>query len=453
MIVWVALAAMTIAAVAFVVVPLMRRSRDTASRASFDLEVYRDQLAEIDRDMARGLLDADQAEAARAEIGRRALAAAEGEATVEAEPPRASPIRLGAAISGVAVCLAAAGIYVGIGSPHLPGQPASERADRDGPDLAAAVAQLAARMEQNPENAEGWALLGRSLLRLRRFEEGARAYGRAAALRPQNAELRSLQGEALVFAGDRVVTPAARRAFDAARAIDPKEPRARYYIGLAALQAGKSREAFDLWRALEAESPPNAPWLPILRPRIERLAQQLGVELPDRPQPPRGPTAEDVRNAQSMSQSDRAAMIRSMVSGLAARLEEEPDDFDGWMRLGRSYGVLGERAKSRDAYKRAAALKPKNVQALSGYAAAIAQASQGDVGASAELAPVVGRLLDLDPNHRVGLWLAGAVAQARGRLDDTRRHWTRLLELLPAGSAQYEDLKRQLAALDSQKKP
>lgn len=451
--VWIALAAMTLLAAAFVVVPLLRRSRDPVSRASFDLEVYRDQLAEIERDLARGLLDPDRAGAARGEIGRRALASAEQDSPADAAPSVSPPVRWGGALAGLVVCAFAAAGYLTLGSPNLPGRPAAERADSGGPDLAAAVARLAARMEENPQNAEGWALLGRSLLRLQRYGEAADAYGRAAALRPRDAELRSLHGEAQVLASDRVVTPAARGTFDAALKIDPKEPRARYYLGLAALQAGKSREAFDIWRALEADSPPNAPWLPILRPRIARLAQQLGVELPAAPQTARGPTSEDVRDAQSMSPQQRQAMIRSMVDGLAARLEDTPDDFDGWMRLGRSYGVLGERAKARDAYKRAASLRPKSVQALSGYAAAIAQTSEGDVGASPELASVVGKLLELDPDHRVGLWLAGAVAQSAGRPDDTRRHWTRLLELLPAGTPQYEDLQRQIAALESKKKP
>ena len=453
MTVWIALVAMTVLAVAFIAVPMFRRARTAESRESFDLEVYRDQLAEIERDVERGLLDADQAEAARAEIGRRALAAADDTGPRHTEKTGATSHRWTGAVAGIAVGAVAVGVYLAYGSPHLPGMPAAERADTAAPDLAAAVARLAARMEQNPNNVEGWTLLGRSLLRLQRFEEGARAYERAAALRPKDAELKSLLGEAQVLAADRVVTPVARRSFDAALAIDPKEPRARYYVGLAALQAGKSREAFDLWRALEAESPPNAPWLRILRPRIAQLAEQLGVTLPERQETARGPTTEDVRNAQSMSQEQRAAMIRSMVDGLAERLKDKPDDFDGWMRLGRSYGVLGERVKAREAYKKASALRPKNVQALSRYAAAIAQASEGDIGASPDLPPVVERLLALDSDHRVGLWLAGAVAQAAGKLDDTRRYWLRLLELLPVGTPQYEDLKRQLAALEQNKTP
>lgn len=439
---WIVLGAMTVVALSLVLLPLVRPSAKAPPRSAYELEIYRDQVVEIEREVARGLLSADQAEAARVEIGRRALAAAEGARTT-AQAPTTPRLRWRSAVAGVLACGLAAGLYVAVGSPHLADPAASA------PDMAGLVARLQARMEQNPDDPRGWALLGQSLVGLRRFTEAAEAYGRAVALVPDDADLLSRYGEALTFAANGVVTPKAQGAFGAAIEINPDGPRARYYLGVADYQAGRTRQALDRWRALEADSPPDAPWLTLLRPRMETLAKQLGEDPPEPSAAPRGPTAEDVRNAQSMSQEDRLAMIRSMVDGLAARLESEPDDFDGWMRLGRSYAVLDEHAKSRDAYARAAALRPDSAAALSRRASAIVEAAGGDVGADPDLPEVLDRLLRHDPDNPVGLWLAGAVAKEDGHPEEARRHWSRLVEQLPPGSPRRAELQQWITALEN----
>ena len=181
------------------------------------------------------------------------------------------------------------------------------------------------------------------------------------------------------------VGPDARQAFAAALAADPSDPRARFFMGLAAAQDGNTEEALDRWLALEKDSPPDAPWLEGLRSNISRLAQQMGMA-PDAlaarrgkvagapaPSAPAmtaaapGPSAADVAAAQNMSDQDRAQMIQGMVARLAARLEQEPQDVDGWLRLGRAYGVLGDKQKSLDAYRRASAADPSRADARAAY--------------------------------------------------------------------------------------
>ena len=358
MILFAALAGMALVVVLCVLVPLLRPPETPRPRAEHDVEIYRDQLAELERDRARGLVTDSQLEASRAEIGRRLLAAdaAAEETPEERAAPRTRAIL--AVVLAAAVPLAAGGLYVWQGAPLGPaimeaGNADARTAGRD-TDMTTLVERLAERMKERPDDARGWRLLGRSLSSLERHSEAARAYGRAAALLPADADLKSLQGEALAAANRGTVTEEAEHLFAAALTIDPGEPRAHFYLGLAALQKGDRGGALARWRALEAASPEGAEWLPMLRQRIAGLAPETDAGMA------RGPTREDVAAAREMLPEERARMIRGMVEGLAARLKEEPGDAEGWARLARSWRVLGEPEKERDALTALARLLPED---------------------------------------------------------------------------------------------
>ena len=160
----------------------------------------------------------------------------------------------------------------------------------------------------------------------------------------------------------------------------------------------------------------------------------------------RGPSREDVAAAQRMSPQNRMNMIRGMVEGLAQRLAEEPDDTDGWARLARSYRVLGETKKARDALAQLARLKPDDVGVLTTYAQSILQTSDGGP-LPTQLGPITSRVLELDPNNRAGLWIAGLVAEQMGSKTEAHRFWTRLKSQLPEGSSERVDLQRRLDTL------
>ena len=276
MILFATLAAMALAVVLCVLIPLLRPRAPPRPRAEHDIEIYRDQLAELERDRARGLVTESQLEASRAEIGRRLLAAdtARQENGKGRDAPHSRAIL--AAILAAVLPLAAGGLYFWQGAPTMDAGSGSESAEarptEDDADMTTLVRRLAERMKERPDDARGWRLLGRSLSSLERFSEAARAYGRASELLPADADLRSLHGEALAAASRGRVTAGAERAFAAALRIDPKEPRARFYLGLAALQKGDRDGALERWRALEGDSPEGAEWLPMLRGRIASLA-------------------------------------------------------------------------------------------------------------------------------------------------------------------------------------
>jgi cytochrome c-type biogenesis protein CcmH len=385
----VALVGLTCLALAILLVPLLLVRRGAASRDAYNLAVYRDQLAEVERDIARGLLAADEAEAARIEIARRILALRPAGAEIGTGP---IPLAM-ATVVILLLPLAAWMVYGQLGSPALPDQPF---ADRGGPgtpdgtpaartadpagtprhtDISDAVARLAAHLKEHPEDLTGWVLLARSELSLGGFPEAAEAYRHAAELSGHRADIMGEWGEAQVLAAGGMVTPAAGAAFEAGLGDPESAPRSRYYLALVRLQEGDAKGALQGWVDLAADAPADAEWLALVRQRIAEAASALGIDpaslKPASGAPAGAAVAAAAKAAGDASPEQRQAMINAMVERLAARLEEQPDDVDGWVRLGRSYMVLNQPDKARDAYARAAKLKPDDA----GLKAALADAT------------------------------------------------------------------------------
>jgi cytochrome c-type biogenesis protein CcmH len=232
---------------------------------------------------------------------------------------------------------------------------------------------LETQMQQHPDNAEGWRMLGWSYLQTGRNAEAAQAYGKAAALDPTNAEYLSAQGEATVLSSDGQVTPAAEDIFRRAVAADPSDPRARYYLAVAKDQRGEHKAAMDDWIALLKSAPPDAPWAGEVRTFVEKVAADRGVDISGRLPPatvaeaPRGPTQEQMAAAQDMGPDNRQQMIQGMVNGLAERLKANPRDRAGWERLMRARMVLGQAEQAAADYRdadRAFSGSPADRQAL-----------------------------------------------------------------------------------------
>lgn len=385
---WIAALVLTAATLALLVVPLLRRdAASVPARSEFDMAVYRDQLAEVDRDLERGLLDPEQADAARLEVKRRMLAAA-GEPSTSRSGPRAGSFRsrrpvVSLILVSVIVPAAAFGLYLVLGMPRIPDQPLAARrlpvetaespaggAISSQMTMEEAVARLASRLEANPEDLRGWLLLGRSYLSMERYPDAVEAYGRAFRLAPGRADVASAYGEALVAAAGGEVTFDAKEAFSAAAAQDPLDPRARYYLALHGAQQGDAKSALQGWVDLVAISPPDSPWLRVVNQQIARAAEELGVDaasikpsaeaqaLAEAAAFP-APSQADRDAAAAMSEQERETMVRSMVDRLASRLEAEPEDLAGWQRLARAYEVLGEAEKAKEARARAKALQSR----------------------------------------------------------------------------------------------
>jgi cytochrome c-type biogenesis protein CcmH len=328
-------------------------------------------------------------------------------------------------------------------------------------DIGQAVERLAARLENEPDDLQGWLLLGRSYAYLERYDDAAVAFGNAAALAPEDADVRAAYGEALIYAADGVVTPAAKGEFEAVLAKDPNNPGARLYLGMAAAQAGELRQAFDMWRALAEDADGNEPWLPAIRRQLRALSDELGVEPPavalqTAPPPPAqappaaapGPGPEDLAMAAEMTPEERSAAIDSMVARLEGRLIDNPDDPEGWKRLGRAKQVLGDLAGARDAYGEAVARAPEDAGAIIGLGEVmVAQAGPDTV--TPEAAELFRRALELEPGNAKALWFAGLAAADSGKPEEAAALWRRLLAQLPEGSDEHGMLSRRIAALEA----
>jgi cytochrome c-type biogenesis protein CcmH len=333
---------MTAAAIFAVLWPLSRR---TPLRRGSDIAVYRDQLNEVARDRAAGLIGEVEAEAARVEVSRRLLAAADAAAT-EIPAPEAGARWRRRATAVVALALLPIGavlLYLALGSPQLPGEPLAARmsAPNENRTIESLIAQVENHVEQNPNDGRGWEVLAPVYMRLGRFDDAVRAWRNAIRLNGSNAAREAEFGEAQVAAANGVVTADAKAAFERALAANGKNVMARFYMGMAADQDGRRADADKIWRELLADAPPGAPWIEVVRRALEHDAPPA--------QTAPGPNAADVAAAAQMNPEDRNQMIRGMVARLADRLKQDGNDIDGWERLLRAYMALGERDKAHAA--------------------------------------------------------------------------------------------------------
>jgi cytochrome c-type biogenesis protein CcmH len=336
MFLWVTFAIMTAAALAALLWPVFRPGDPGGLARDAELAVYRDQLAEIDRDVARGMIDTGEAEAIRNEVSRRMLAAG-GSDDAEPAPTSPGPRRAALLSALVGIPLIALSTYLAFGRPDLPGLPQAERMATalERSDYAAMVAEVEAHLADNPTDAQGWLVLAPAYRGMGRYGDAAQAFARALALVPAEPGLLTDFGEALVMAEEGLVTVRAREAFQQALALDPDNTKALFYRALADRQDGRHEDAMSTWSTMLDGAPADAPW----RPAVER--QMASLERERSGAPPLGEA--DVAAARDMEGADREAMIRGMVDGLAQRLEQDGDDLPGWLRLANARMVLGER--------------------------------------------------------------------------------------------------------------
>ena len=340
MILWPILTLMTLAAVIAVWWPLARRQKSV--RSGSDIEVYRDQLDEIDRDEAASLIGAVEAEAARVEVSRRLIAAAEtakAASAVAAPGPAARYRRATLAAAIVLLPLGAAATYFSLGSPNL--VPVSMNAEAGGQPLPEGIEQTVAEVEKyleaNPRNGRGWELLAPVYLRLGHFDDAVRARRNALEIfGPDAARLGDL-GEAIVMASNGVVTAEAKSLFERANAADPEDVMAQYYLGLSAKQEGRRDEALQRWTALVSSAREGAEWLPLVKNALARIDEK-------------GPSVVAVAPSAAVAPPEHNGdAIEAMVERLAQRLKKDGSDIPGWIQLVRSYRVLGKADKVKAA--------------------------------------------------------------------------------------------------------
>ena len=443
---WTAFALIAVLVALFLAGPLIRRLRPPRPREEYDLDVYRDQIRELEHDVARGVLTPDQEAAARLEIDRRLL----GATKQRYRSPGKLPVWQTAVLLIVGVPAVSLVLYLWRGAPGVPDQPMAERSDNVDVQRAQTqrlldfIAAQEVAVRENPEDADGWSVLGRAYLLAGRFDSAADAFRRVLVLDEPTPEAHLELIEALLNVSGGVITPEAAAAIDAALAADPEHPAARYYHGLGLSQAGRTREAFDVWLALAAATPAEAVWRPVLMEQLEDAADLLGVDLAAvlpaaAPGPPAG--------LGGMSREEQLALIEEMVGRLAARLESNPGDAEGWVQLSQSYRVLGRYDAAREAVARAVALRPDDVRVLLQVAGIHAEAAPDGAALPAEALAAIERAIAIEPGNPEAQYYAGLAARGAGAPARAREIWQRLLGQLTPESPDYAEIQALLAAL------
>jgi cytochrome c-type biogenesis protein CcmH len=369
MMLWFVFALMTAAAIFAVLLPLGLGGGKQAG--GNEATVYKDQLAEVDSDLSAGLIGTAEAEAARVEIGRRLLAAADQ----DRDSPVGSNVRLrrvAAVVALVGLPILAVATYLPLGSPRLADFPLAERArGTDGkPPLERLVAEVEQHLEKNPTDGRGWTVLAPVLARVGRFDDAVRAFRNAITYAGETAARRADLGEVMAAAAGGVITADAKTEFERALALDANEAKAGYFLGLAAEQDGRKQDAAEIWRAMLAKGPNNAPWRPLVTAALTRVGgEPPPVAAASEPTAP-ALSPETMAAAKDMKAGDREAMIKGMVERLATRLKQNGDDVEGWLRLVRAYRVMGDQEKVKSALDDAR-------QAVSGDAGRLKQLNDG----------------------------------------------------------------------------
>ncbi len=395
---WVFAALITLV-VAVSLIAALRGGRDRVMTGALsDISVYKDQLAEVDRDLARGVLTEAEADAVRTEVSRRLL-----EADKRAAEDKVSATATLPAVVAVMVVLIGGGalLYQQIGAAGYPDLPMAQRladidaaaANRMGqvaaeaqaapnmPDLPQGDAQfmdlmekLRATVEARPDDLRGLGLLAENEAKLGNFAAAREAQTRVLEIKGDAADEIDLLTaiDIMVFGAGGYVSPEAEALIRRLVQIAPESGAGRYYAGLTMAQNGRPDQAFPIWRRLLESSPPQAPWVPVIRAEIGGIAAAAGINYT--PPAVSGPSAADIAAAQDLSDEDRLVMIQGMVDGLAARLASEGGTPEEWARLISALGVLGETERASAILGEARTVFAESAEAIALIEGAAAQA-------------------------------------------------------------------------------
>jgi cytochrome c-type biogenesis protein CcmH len=291
-------------------------------------DIYKDQLAELERDKAFGKVSAQDAASLRTEIARRLLADDKRQTNhTDERTGKMLPI-----LFALFVPLISIPAYLVNGAPAFPDTPLAQRladAEKSG-DTLAMIAKVEAHLASKPNDARGWELLAPIYMNLGRFSDAAGAYARIIQLSEPNAETFASFGEALFNANNGIVDAETNKAFQQALAINPTHVKSLYYSAVTLKQDGKTSEARALFESLLQAAPEDAPWRKLVERELAALAKPPAL------------SEEQLQAGQSMSGTQQQEMIRDMVDGLEQRLTENGNDLEGWLRLIRARSVLGE---------------------------------------------------------------------------------------------------------------
>jgi len=377
MVFWIIVGAFALTVALFLARAFLAKRTQVEHPAAYDLKVYKDQLSEVDRDVARGIVSEDEGARLKVELSRKILAAdAQIQEAGESSDTVGRGQIVGALLVVVVIVAGGFGLYKQLGAPgysdmglksrkaaadeqrksrptqeefeaSLPVMPEDPTIPQDFLDL---LTKLRAAVEKNPDDLEGLMLLGRNETAIGNYAGAYKVQAQIIKVKGDDVTAGDYVNLAdlLVMAANGYVSPEAEEALVRAMQINENHPVARYYTGLLWAQNGRADLTFRIWRKLLDEGPSDAPWIAPIRAQILNAAQLAGVDYTLPPLPGfegsgfAGPSAEDIAAAQDLSAEEQAEMIKGMVNRLSQRLAEQGGSPQEWGRLISSLGFLGE---------------------------------------------------------------------------------------------------------------
>lgn len=368
------------------ILPMIRaRNNQVTIRETYDAAIYKDQLKEADRDCERGLLSSEQLDAVKIEIQRKLLNASDQSNSNRTPIPTFNPKKITAFGLVLFLSIGSVGIYSFLGSPKLGNKAFADRDlekerkalnDKQAiSEMMTLVEGLEKQLDTDPNNLNGWLMLGRSAVSLGQFQRAVKAYEKALKLSPENIDVLINYAETLIFSNEGQVSRDALRSLQYAHKTNAANPKARYYIALHHAQTGNMRLAIQHWVDLLSISLPDAPWVQTVQTQIKRAAEEAKIDITSiKPslealqiskdirksindqEVISGPNLSDVEAAGKMSTENKRKMILSMVQRLEDRLKENPNDRQGWLRLSKAFEVMGYTEKAAHAMDQALTL-------------------------------------------------------------------------------------------------
>ncbi|WP_170349135.1 c-type cytochrome biogenesis protein CcmI [Ruegeria atlantica] len=381
---------------------LLRSRKTREPAAAYDLRVYREQLAGVDKDLARGVIGEADADRVRTEISRRILAA---DAQMQAGVDRAGPPRWASVTAFAVIALVVVGgaiwMYRQMGAAGLPDQPLSLRLEQaetlraERPSQAEAEAaappvqlpqldesyanllnQLRETVAARPDDLQGHILLAQHEANAGNFPAAYAAQQRVIELSGDDipADAFSHLAEMMILSVGGYVSPEAEEALRQALKRDPRHGPAQYYLGQMMVQIGRPDVGYRVWVDALRDAPAGAPWADAIRAQLDELAFRAGVfNAPEIPAAP-GPSQGDVDAAAELTPEERQEMIKGMVNQLSERLASEGGSPEEWARLIAALGVLGEGQRAIDIKNEAMEVFAGNADAIELIDAAALQA-------------------------------------------------------------------------------
>lgn len=393
---WAAAAGITLGVAVLLVQALRRGAAATDNESA--LKVYRDQLAEVDRDLARAVLSPTEADRVKTEVSRRLL---DADRALRAAAPANTGTHILPAAALIVVALAASLYgYLRLGAPGYGDLPMTDRlalaeqAYQNRPSQAQAesentaplvdptdatfldlMTKLRAAIVARPDDQQGLALLARNEASLGNFIAARKAQEHLIDLLGAQATADDHAGlaQTMIFAANGKVTPEAEKHLIRALELNPRQPLARYFSGLMFAEINRPDRAFALWEPLLREGPADAPWIAPIRDMLQDTADSAGIKY-QLPSLGKGPTSADMAAAQDMTPEQRQEMIKGMVEQLETRLNSEGGPVEDWAKLINALGVLGDQSRAKAAYAKAIAQFKSDDAALGQIEAAASQA-------------------------------------------------------------------------------